>query len=515
MSTSATPATALKPTPQQAAFLTALTDTTDHLVLRARAGCGKTSAILMGVDTYTAKFPSAEILVCAYNKAIADEVSGKLKAHGHTDWRKIQACTLHSLGFGLLKFIFKPEVDDKKVAKLVRRRAESDNLRTAAIFDQYGAQIIQLVRYAKQAGVGFFGDMQIGDASVWYDLADHFDVNGFDDTTEMDKVIGAAQVIYRDSLNQTDVIDYDDMILIPLIKSLRVKFTKDVIFLDEAQDLSRARQALARKFIKPGTGRMIVVGDDRQAIYGFSGADSQALSNLTTDLGAKVLPLSVAWRCPKAVVKVAQRFVSDLEAAETAPEGRVITTRDFPNDLTATDAVLCRNTAPLITLAYEIIRSGKPCKVEGRSIGEGLIALAQRWKVNTTPALLNKLYDYENRETQKAMAKGNEQKAMDISDRVQTLREIITAVNHQGKHDVADVVSFINGLFADGVDSCTTLATYHRSKGREWERVILYEHGERCPSKAARQQWQKDQEDNLQYVAVTRAKNTLVFYELE
>ena len=65
----------MNPTPQQAAFLAALTDTTDHLVLRTRAGCGKTSAILMGVDAYTAKYPSAEILVCAYNKAIADEVT--------------------------------------------------------------------------------------------------------------------------------------------------------------------------------------------------------------------------------------------------------------------------------------------------------------------------------------------------------------------------------------------------------------------------------------------------------
>ena len=76
-------------------------------------------------------------------------------------------------------------------------------------------------------------------------------------------------------------------------------------------------------------------------------------------------------------------------------------------------------------------------------------------------------------------------------------------------------MNFIHSLFADGVDNCTTLATYHRSKGREWERVILYEHSERCPSKAARQQWQKEQEDNLAYVAITRAKSTLVFYKPE
>lgn len=497
----------MNPTPQQSAFLSALTDTTDNLVLRARAGCGKTTAILMGVDAYAAKHPTAEVLVCAYNKSIADEVSAKLKTRGHTDWRKIQACTLHSLGFGLLKFIFKPEVDDKKVSKLVKTHTEAGE----PVYSSYAPQIASLVRYAKQAGVGFFTDMQIGDVSIWYQLADHFDINGFDDTTEMDLVIVAAQQIYRESLNQTNVIDFDDMILFPLVKSLRVKFTKDVIFLDEAQDLSRARQALARKFMKPGTGRMIVVGDDRQAIYGFSGADAAALNNLTEELGAMTLPLSVTWRCPKSVVAVAQKFVPDLEAAPTAPDGLVLHVQALPDDLNTSDAILCRNTAPLINLAYKLIRTGKPCKVEGRQIGEGLINLAQRWNVKTTDALENRLAVYLDRETQKAMAKGNEQKAVDITDKVDTLREVIAAVNHKGEHTVEAVIEFINNLFADGANNVTTLATYHRSKGREWDRVILWEHAERCPSKAARQVWQKEQENNLAYVAITRAKDTLVF----
>jgi len=56
-----------------------------------------------------------------------------------------------------------------------------------------------------------------------------------------------------------------------------------------------------------------------------------------------------------------------------------------------------------------------------------------------------------------------------------------------------------------------TLATYHRSKGREWTRVFLVEHSTRCPSPYARQPWQQNQEANLAYVAVTRAMATLVY----
>jgi hypothetical protein len=54
---------ALKPTPQQSVFLSALTSTASHITLRARAGCGKTSAILMGVDSYLSTFPSHELLI--------------------------------------------------------------------------------------------------------------------------------------------------------------------------------------------------------------------------------------------------------------------------------------------------------------------------------------------------------------------------------------------------------------------------------------------------------------------
>ena len=513
---------AFAPTAQQADFLTALTSTSGHLALVARAGCGKTSTILMGVDALAAKYPRAEQLVCAFNKSIADEVGEKLKAAGHTDWRTVQACTLHSLGFGLLKFMFKPTIEEKKIRNIVTglaAMAEStmnepglDDI--AMVCQTYGTQVEALVRYAKGAGVGFFNDMPIGDVRVWHDLADHFDVNGLDDTSEADAVVEAAQEVYRRSLKQTDVIDFDDMILFPLIKNLRVKFGKDFIFLDEAQDLSRARQALARKFLKP-TGRMIVVGDDRQAIYGFAGADAAALPNLISGLGAKVLPLSITWRCPKAVVALAQQYVPDIEAAETAPEGTVGHLEALPEDIGPGDAILCRNTAPLISAAYKLIRAGKACKVEGRAIGEGLINLANRWKVKNIDTLLTRLEAYEQREVQKAAAEGNDAKVEEVQDKCETLRQICSAVTLKGGSTVADVGAFIVQLFADGADADKQiiLATYHRSKGREWNRVFLWEHSARCPSKAAKQDWQLAQEDNLAYVAVTRAKAELYFVE--
>src|SRR5690606_34207643 len=220
-------------------------------------------------------------------------------------------------------------------------------------------------------------------------------------------MLDAAQPVYRASLAQADVIDFDDMILFPLIKNLRVRWPKDLVIVDEAQDLSRTRQALARLFVKPRTGRMVIVGDDRQAIYGFSGADAEALPNLIKSFNATALPLSVTWRCPKAVVAEAPQYVPDIVAAPEAPEGEAQAVVDLPEVMTpGADAILCRNTAPLIGLAYKLIRAGIPAKVEGRAIGDGLKALAQRWKVTTVAGLLHRLETWEDREIAKAQVKG-------------------------------------------------------------------------------------------------------------
>lgn len=492
-------------TTQQADFIDTLLTTTGHLCLRARAGTGKTTTILEAVDRYAVKFPAHEVLVCCFGKAIQREIEGKLKARGHTDWRKVSASTSHSMGWGLVRFVFKSKIDDNKVRDLIRAQ-------NAPIYNSYAGQIGDLVAYAKLEGFGFFDDVQIGDVGAWYRMAEHFGINAFDDTSDMDKVVEAAQVIYRLSLEQTDVVDFSDMVLFPLVKNLRVKFGKDLIFIDEAQDTSRARRALVKKFLKP-RGRLIVVGDDRQAIMGFAGASADALDELIHELKATVLPLNVTWRCPKAVVAYAQRLVPDISAADDAPEGEVQHLEALPEELVATDAILCRNTAPLVMTAYSLIRRGIACKVEGRDIGTGLLRILDRWKqLKTITAFLDRLDDYRHRECQKAVAKGKDSRVQEINDRCDTLVTICDAVKAKGSSTLNDVRTFIDGLFSDDVTAqgLLTLCTYHRSKGREWLRVMLVEPS-RCPSPWAKQDWEILQESNLNYVAITRAQQTLCF----
>ena len=75
--------------------------------------------------------------------------------------------------------------------------------------------------------------------------------------------------------------------------------------------------------MKP-TERITVVGDNRQAIFGFRGADSNSLDRLKQELNADELGLTRTYRCGKVIVERAQGFVPDLEADENNPDGEIV-----------------------------------------------------------------------------------------------------------------------------------------------------------------------------------------------
>ena len=165
-----------------------------------------------------------------------------------------------------------------------------------------------------------------------------------------------------------------------------------------------------------------------------------------------------------------------------------------------------------MALAFKLIRSGVPAKIEGRDVGNGLVKLATRWKrVKTLTALEDKLEDYLDAERVKAKAKDDARRAQDAEDRVETLRVLMDRTREQGGDTVEALVSVIGGLFEDKVGEvtpCVILCSGHKSKGREWDRVHLLGLEELQPGRTSRD-WQAKQEVNLMYVMVTRAKKEL------
>ncbi len=147
-----------------------------------------------------------------------------------------------------------------------------------------------------------------------------------------------------------------------------------------------------------------------------------------------------------------------------------------------------------------------------------MIALARRWKrIKTITALMDKLDQYKDREIQKHLAKGREERAQAIEDKVDTLLAIARHVATKNLSTVDELAVEIAGMFGDTkpgeIPNVVTLSTIHKSKGREWDRVYILGFSKYLPSTYARKDWQKRQEENLAYVAITRAKSELFFLE--
>jgi DNA helicase-2/ATP-dependent DNA helicase PcrA len=500
------------PSPQQSTVYRWVREESGNLILVAVAGSGKTTTILNATTMM-----KGSVALAAYNKKIAVEITNKLQAAGVG--RNVQAGTFHSFGLrnwqravGQKRVV----VDGDKVSKiLTTQKCPEDIIPFAAA----------LVSMAKQRAFGVL--TPIVDVVGWHDMVSHYDL---DQTLPEDKGMGdscrdeqiengifMAQRALRVSLEMDrDIIDFDDMIYAPLAHDARV-WQNDWLLVDEAQDTNPARRALAKKMLTPG-GRAIFVGDPAQAIYGFTGADNDSLDIIEREFACKRLPLTVTYRCPKAVVAKAQMYVSHIMAADSAPEGEVrsMSADDFhklpAESFTKDGAMLCRTTAPLVKEAFALIRRGIGCQVEGKDIGRGLVKLASKWQTNSLVVLKDKLDDYRAREVEKFMSKGEERKAEALSDKIDTLLVIMDSLTED--HTVDDLKATIRKIFGDTPDGQTpsvfTLSTVHKSKGREWQVVYLLDRSKLMPSRFARQQWQLEQEMNLIYVAITRSQGTLV-----
>lgn len=275
---------------------------------------------------------------------------------------------------------------------------------------------------------------------------------------------------------------------------------------------------------------MVGVGDRSQSIYLFAGANCNSMDLMveslqTTGKPVTELPLTITYRCGKNIVKLAQTWVPDIQAHDTAPDGIVRVVHLEPaSDAQPSfwgcapfgpdDAILCRNTKPLVALAYEFLRRRIPAIIEGREIGAGLIKLAQRWKLATLNQLSTRLESYCASEVSKYLGKKMESRAAEIEDRCETLQVLIQATRDEGKRNITDLVDLINRMFGDLREGerpkCLTLCTAHRSKGREWKRVFILGRGKYMPSKYAKKPEQLQQENNCIYVSITRAILELV-----
>lgn len=481
------------PSKYQTAVFDGVKSAQHSILVNALAGSGKSKTL----EEAAKKIPDESICALAFNKSIATELQARLP-------RNAQAATLNSLGHRAWMRHQGSGVtlQADKVRQLVKAVIPWDRR------DQ-SSMVSSLVSKAKIHGLVPQGNPALGllpDVdSTWLMLADRYSIDLPNDPRP---VITAARQVLARSLTMLSVIDFDDQLYLPVV--FNIEFPQyDRVFVDESQDLSNIQIEMIKRLGDKDT-RYLLVGDRRQAIYAFRGADTNAMDRLRTELNCIELPLSITYRCPQKVVELARRYEPTMEAAPNAPEGIV---RDGGLASMATyepnDMVICRFSAPVMKLAYSLLGRGVRVRVIGRDLAEGLKSLVYRLKPASTNDLLMKLGAWETAQVDALIAAdASDEKIEAVRDRAETLR---TVTLDSGASTVDQVIERLDSLFADKANA-VVLSTVHRAKGLEAHRVFVIDHERRAFSRTPEQQ---QQETNIQYIALTRAKHELVFVSTE
>jgi superfamily I DNA/RNA helicase len=154
----------------------------------------------------------------------------------------------------------------------------------------------------------------------------------------------------------------------------------------------------------------------------------------------------------------------------------------------------------------QLLKANKRARIKGRDIGKGLTKLVNQLRARTIPELLQKLEVWKERQVNRLQAKFKSRPAA-LQSRIEGIidqSDMITSFAMDAPN-VSTVVSLLETLFVDdgrGSEGTINCSSVHRAKGLEANTVYVLAHTLRRDSQ---------EEENIAYVAITRAKNRLVY----
>jgi DNA helicase-2/ATP-dependent DNA helicase PcrA len=453
---------------------------------KALAGSGKTTTALQSLKHIDKK---ASAIFLAFNKSIATELQSKVPFN-------VEASTLHSFGYAAIRDTWgNVRVEAKKVDNILKYHLFNlNNPRDKGQYWQNRNTMLRVISLLKSEG--FISPTSDDVQTV---------IRAYDLDTVADGIVETILKAFDYSVENTEEIDFDDMIYYPAVHDIKVK-QKDWVFVDELQDLNTSQMQLLFKIRKPNT-RIIGIGDEHQSIYHFRGANADAMGYFAQELQTTALPLNICYRCSKSVITKAQTYVPEIEAWDQSPEGIVSNVKmDAYKKAVATgDFVLCRVTEPLVRECLGMIREGRKATVKGRDIGQNLNEIVDKIDKQDGAGFFDKCESYRAVETERLLRTNREEAVDSLNDRVDTIEVLLESA---AKPDPWSVKAKINEIFKDEVQGIAYM-TIHKSKGLEADRVYILP----AKSKPPKSEVAKTQEKNLAYVACTRAKAELYYVE--
>jgi superfamily I DNA/RNA helicase len=483
----------MEPSNYQLAVYKEIQEGKSDILVRATAGSGKTTTIVNA-----SKFVPSYLRVgfCAFNKHIVNELKGRLPDN-------VECSTLHSFGYRSLFKHYRYEsgfkIDSYKTATFVNQATKEMKIPYKEM-DKMKWVVTDILEKARINHIP-------NENNLLMDVADYYGI------VFEDQEMNVAMEVYEQLMKYNSIkigsgkklIDFTDMVYLPSFYEVKTLPKFDVLFVDEAQDLNKAQQILVDN-MRNNNGRVIYVGDENQAIYRFAGADAQSFNSISNE-NTISLPLSVCYRCAKNIVVEASRVVGDENIKPFEGQELGVVKNGKIEEIKEGDFVLCRNNAPLFSLYFDLLTIGIKAVIKGREIENQLKNLVKKVKFSNVETGLEKLDRVLEKILEEQIKKGHP--SPEKSKRYQNYLEMINIIKFlsEGKEMMVEVHEELEEIFRED-RKAATLMTIHKSKGLECD-TVHFLNPELIPSKWAESVEEKIQENNLKFVAITRAKHTL------
>lgn len=454
----------------------------------ALPGCTKTSTSVEGIN----RAPACKTLYTVFNK------KNQLEAEEKITNRNVAVKTLHSLGFSFISQSWRG----------VRGDYSTEWNRVESLYPDAPKQIVLMVcqLVSKLKNHLIYPTLQDG-----INFAQKYGIDG-----GKEKVIYPEEKLAEMAIKVIDLsceyprdkrISFDDMVYLPSRLGL-IKPSYDMIISDESQDVSAPQFDMLTKALNAG-GRMFVVGDRNQQIYGWRGALQDSMEKFKQKLTPSQFKLTTNFRCAKNIIKFANTLMPELKAGPNAGDGVVETINwdKMLNQFKPNDAVLSRTNAPLMGACLAFLRKKTPAFIAGKDIGKNLINIVESLNAQNVNEFFDKLGVWRDNKVQRASGWFAATAIELANDQHETLR--VLAENCQ---TVPEISSQITRLFQDENNvkiPSVILSTVHRAKGLEWDRVAIL--SDSFKGNRATTPEEQAEESNVYKVAITRPRNYLAF----
>ena len=469
-----------------------------NILINAVAGSGKTTTLLQLLELCNSK-----TLFLAFNKSIQEEIQSKIDIKG---LRQGKSMTLHSLGLLAIRNSYKKwKINNGKNFDLIKKLQSDERRIFSRLSWEDKIKFTYTLMDMNDISRLFLTD-NIEEIKIHFNSMDKLMVSHPDLEYIWSKLLELRTESYEQNLVE---IDFNDMIYLPVLKNLHIPIDPIYLMIDEAQDLNLSQHKLIENLIAQGdVKKWIAVGDRNQAIYGFSGAYSSSFDLFLEQGNVVELPLDICYRCSTKIIDTANEVYDVMEYANDE-EGIVenITDTQFIKD---NSMIICRNSKPLIDLYFELLGLKKDVYIKGEDILTGLIRFLKPYGNHTTDsARIEMLYKIEELSTDNSDT--GKIKLYYFKEDFEKYKKLAQHLAVQYE-TVDSLVNKIKTLFIDKKNAIM-LCTIHKSKGLEADIVYILDE-KLIPSKFAKSTEQRKQENNLKYVARTRAKKELYFLNI-